>query len=77
MSGPRMESKRLDSWCRPGSMLIEGEKALMKMASFIPLLTQSCSGGQDGNVLFAKMVLVFASMLQHCRLVLLLFIIVK
>ena len=26
--------------------------------------------GQDGNVLFAKVVLIFASMLQHCRLVL-------
>ena len=26
--------------------------------------------GKDGNVLFAKVVVVFASMLQHCRLVL-------
>ena len=26
--------------------------------------------GQDGNILFAKVVVIFASMLQHCRLVL-------
>ena len=26
--------------------------------------------GQDGNILFAKVVVIFASMLQHCRLIL-------
>ena len=39
----RMESKWEDRECRPGSMLMEGERALMKMASLMPLLTQPCS----------------------------------
>ena len=34
--------------------------------SFNPIMLR----GQDGNILFAKMMVVFASMLQHCRLVL-------
>ena len=36
-------SKWEDSEWRPGSILMDGESALMYMASFIPLLTQSCS----------------------------------
>ena len=39
----RRESKWEERVWRPGSMLIEGFKALMKSASFIPRLTQSCS----------------------------------
>ena len=34
--------------------------------SFDPIMLR----GQDGNILFAKVVVIFASMLQHCRLVL-------
>ena len=34
--------------------------------SFNPIMLR----GKDGDVLFAKVVVVFASMLQHCRLVL-------
>ena len=34
--------------------------------SFDPVMLR----GQDGKILFAKMMAIFASMLQHCRLVL-------
>ena len=39
----RMESKWDEREWRPGSMLIEGERALMYKASFMPLCTQFCS----------------------------------
>ena len=39
--------------CRPGSMLIEGGRALMYRASLMPLLTQACSRA------------IFTRMLQH------------
>ena len=50
----RRPSKCDESEWRPGSMLMVGERALMKMASFIPLLTQSVSRDKKETSVFQK-----------------------
>ena len=47
-----------------------GRKGLDVKGLFDPSFDPIMLRGQDGNILFAKVVVIFASMLQHCRLVL-------
>ena len=61
----RMASKCEEREWRPGSIFMEEDRDLMKIASPYPVML----AGQDGNVLFAEVVLLLACMLEHSRLI--------